>query len=73
MLDCNTMRASVILSGGLLTLGVVLGIVAMTTPFTVPISQLSLLLVLFGAIVLAGTFLAALLPGAARRLDGCRH
>lgn len=73
MLDCNTMRVSVILSGGLLTLGIVLGVIAMTTPFAVPISQLALLLVLSGAVVLAATFLGALLPGAARRLDGCRH
>ena len=73
MLNCSSMRAAVILSAALLMLGVLLGLVAVTTPFVVPASQLSLLLVLAGAAVLAATFLAALLPGVARRLDKCQH
>jgi hypothetical protein len=73
MLNCSSMRAAVILSAALLMLGVLLGLVAVTTPFVVPASQLSLLLVLAGAAVLAATFLAALLPGVARRLDECQH
>jgi hypothetical protein len=39
----------------------------------VPTSQLSLLLVLAGAAVLAVVFVDALLPNASQRLDGCRH
>jgi len=73
MLNCSSMRAAVILSVALLTLGVLLGIVGMTTPFTVAVTQLSLLLVLGGAAVLILTFLVALMPGVARRLDECRH
>jgi hypothetical protein len=73
MLNCSSMRAAVILSAALLTLGVLLGIVGMTTPFTVAVTQLSLLLVLGGAAVLILTFLVALMPGVARRLDECRH
>jgi hypothetical protein len=67
------MRAAVILSASLLMLGVLLGIVAVSTPWIVPASQLSLLLVLAGAGVLTVTFLASLLPGVARRLDECQH
>jgi len=73
MLNCSSMRAAVIFSAALLMLGVFVGIVAMTTPFIVPATQLSLLLVLAGAAVLIVTFLAALLPGVARRLDECQH
>jgi predicted branched-subunit amino acid permease len=73
MLNCSSMRAAVILSAALLTVGVLLGIVGMTTPFTVAVIQLSLLLVLGGAAVLILTFLVALMPGVARRLDECRH
>jgi len=73
MLNCSSMRAAVILSAALLTLGVLLGIVGMTTPFTVAVTQLSLLLVLGGAAVLILTFLVALMPGVARGLDECRH
>jgi hypothetical protein len=67
------MRVAVILSASLLGAGLVLGLVAVTTPFVVPWSQLSLLSVLAGAAVLGVVFLDALLPNAARRLDGCRH
>jgi hypothetical protein len=73
MLNCSSMRAAVILSASLLMLGVLLGIVAVSTPWIVPASQLSLLLVLAGAGVLTVTFLASLLPGVARRLDECQH
>ncbi len=73
MLNCSSMRVAVILSAGLLGLGVLLGLIAATTPFAVPTSQLSLLLVLSGALVLAAVFVDALLPNAAQRLDGCRH
>ncbi|MCF7985669.1 MAG: hypothetical protein K9L70_14805 [Thiohalocapsa sp.] len=67
------MRAAVILSAVLMTVGILLGVAAVATPIAVPTSYLSLLLVLSGAAVLAATFLAALVPGVARRLDECRH
>jgi hypothetical protein len=67
------MRVAVILSAILLGSGIVLGLVAMSTPFLVQTSQLSLLLVLSGAVVLAVVFVDALLPNASHRLDGCRH
>jgi hypothetical protein len=73
MLSCSSMRVAVILSATLLILGVLLGLVALTTPLVVPASQFSLLLVLAGAVVLTATFLAALLPGVSRRLDECQH
>lgn len=73
MLSCSTMRVAVILSAIFLGFGIVLGVVAISTPFAVPTSQLSLLLVLTGAVVLALVFVDALLPNASHRLDGCRH
>jgi len=73
MLNCSAMRVAVILSAILLGVGVVLGVVAISTPLAVPTSQLSLLLVLAGAAVLAVVFVDALLPNASQRLDGCRH
>ena len=73
MLSCSAMRVAVILSAILLGFGIVLGVVAISTPFAVPTSQLSLLLVLTGAVVLVVVFVDALLPNANQRLDGCRH
>ena len=73
MLTCSSMRVAVILSAILLGFGIVLGVVAISTPFAVPTSQLSLLLVLTGAVVLVVVFVDALLPNARQRLDGCRH
>ena len=73
MFNCNSLRAAVLLSATLLGLGVLLGLVAMTTSFSIPTTQLALLLVLSGAAVLSATFLTALLPGVARKLDECQH
>lgn len=71
--DCRTMRAAVILSGILLIAGVALGAIAIATPLTIPTSQLALLLVLAAALLLAVTFVVALIPGMSRRMDECRH
>jgi zinc transporter ZupT len=73
MFSCGSMRVAVLLSATLLGLGVVLGAIAMTTALMIPTSQLALLLVLTGAAVLVVVFVDAMLPGADRRLDGCRH
>lgn len=73
LFNCRTMRAAVIMSGLLLASGVLLGMVAITTPFSVPTSQLSLMLVLASALLLAVTFVAALVPGVSRRMDECQH
>ena len=73
MLNCSSMRAAVFLSALLLGSGIVLGAIAVITGHAVPASHLSLFSVLGGAGVLSLVFLDALLPGAARRLDGCRH
>jgi hypothetical protein len=67
------MRMAVILSTLLLVGGVGLGVVAMRTPLVIPTTQLSLLLVLAGALVLSTTFFASLFPSVARRLDECQH
>jgi NAD/NADP transhydrogenase beta subunit len=73
LINCRTMQGAVMLSGSLLALGVLLGIIASTTPLMAPFSQLSLLLVLAAAMLLAGIFLVALLPPVSRRMDECRH
>jgi hypothetical protein len=73
MFSCSSMRAAVLLSALLLGLGVLFGVVAMSTALLAPTSQLALALVLAGATVLAVVFVDALLPGADQRLDGCRH
>jgi hypothetical protein len=67
------MRIAVILSALLLAGGLLLGLVAVAAPLTMPYTQLALMLVLGGAVVLSAAFLDALMPGADRRLDGCRH
>ncbi len=71
--NCRTMRSAVIFSALLLAAGVLLGIIAMTTPLSIPTSQLALVLVLSAALLLAVTFLVALIPGVSRRMDECRH
>lgn len=73
MFNCLTMRIAVISSAVLLSAGLLLGLVAVAAPLAMPYTQLSLMLVLSGAAVLVMAFLDALLPGAARRLDGCQH
>lgn len=73
LFNCRTMRTAVLLSGLLLAAGVFLGLLAMTTGFAVPASQLALMLVLAAALLLAVTFVVALIPGVSRHLDECRH
>jgi hypothetical protein len=73
LFDCRTMRAAVLLSAALLMAGVALGTVAMMTPLTIPTSQLALILVLAAALLFAVTFVVALIPAVARRMDECRH
>jgi hypothetical protein len=73
LFDCRTMRGAVILSAAMLMTGVALGTVAMATPLTIPTSQLSLVLVLAAALLFAVTFLVALIPAVARRMEECRH
>lgn len=73
MFNCRTMRVAVILSALLLAAGLLLGLIAVAAPLTMAYTQLALMLVLGGAAVLSAAFIDALLPGAERRLDGCRH
>lgn len=73
MIDCNTMRSTVILAASLLLGGVGLGFLVMHVPAMALLGQLALLLVLSSGAVLAGIFLVALLPGAGRRLEECQH
>lgn len=73
MFNCRTMRVAVISSGLLLAAGLLLGLLAVSAPLTMPYAQTSLMLVLAGAAVLSVAFIDALMPGADQRLDGCRH
>ncbi|MCG6940992.1 MAG: hypothetical protein LJE69_07055 [Thiohalocapsa sp.] len=73
MFNCRSMRVAVILSALLLGAGLLLGLAAVAAPLSMPYTQLALILVLAGAAVLSAAFVDALLPGADRRLDGCRH
>ncbi|MBK1649665.1 hypothetical protein [Rhabdochromatium marinum] len=73
MINCNSMRAAILLSGGLLLAGLFLGGIAITTPLHVPTSYVSLILVLTSGAMLAATFVVAILPGVAQRLDECQH
>jgi hypothetical protein len=73
MFNCHSMRVAVIVSALLLAAGLVLGLFAVAVPLTMPYTQLSLTLVPAGAAVLSAVFVDALLPGADRRLEGCRH
>lgn len=73
MLTCQRLRSAVLLSALLLVAGLVLELFAQVTRIAVPTSHLALLLVLLAATVLAATFLASLLPGAAKRLSECQH
>ncbi|TVQ87002.1 MAG: hypothetical protein EA400_12070 [Chromatiaceae bacterium] len=67
------MRASVLLSAGLLISGVLLGLIAFSGLLAVAFSQLALMMVLSAALLLGCIFLLALTPGVARRLEECRH
>ncbi|EIC20080.1 hypothetical protein [Thiorhodovibrio frisius] len=73
MIDCNTMRAAVLLSGALMLAGLLLGGIAMNTPLVIPASYASLILVLTASAVLAGIFIVAMIPGVSRRLEECQH
>lgn len=73
MFDCRRLRASVLLSAGLLIGGVLLGLIALTGVLTVVLGQLALFMVLGAALLLGGVFLLALTPGVARRLQECGH
>ncbi len=73
MIDCNTMRQTVLVAGGLLSGGTGLGFLAMNVPALALLGPLALLLVLASGLVLAGMFCAALWPGVARRLEECQH
>jgi hypothetical protein len=73
MLDCNRLRTSVILAGGLFLLGLLLLVLAEVTPFAMLTSQLALLAILAGSGLLAVAFLASLLPVSAKRLSNCQH
>ena len=73
MLTCKRMRIAVILSALLLVLGLLLAVLVWAMPFVVSAAQIALLLVLSAGSVLAGTFLASLFPGAAKRLQECSH
>ncbi|MEA3638465.1 MAG: hypothetical protein VBE63_00810 [Lamprobacter sp.] len=73
LINCRTMRAAVLLSAALLATGVLLGVIAMTTALSIPTSQFALVLVLSAALLLAVTFLVALIPGVSRHMDECRH
>ena len=73
MLTCKRMRGAVILSALLLLLGLSLETVAQFTGLAIPTSHLALFAVLAAAAILALTFLASLLPGAAQRLNECQH
>jgi hypothetical protein len=73
MLNCQSMRVAVILSAVLLAAGLLLGLLAVAAPLTMPYTQGALMLVLAGAALLSAAFIDALMPGAEHRLDGCRH
>lgn len=73
MINCNTMRAAVILSGALMLSGLLLGGIAMSIPLVAPASYASLILVLSAGAVLAAIFVVALIPGVSRRLEECQH
>lgn len=73
MLTCGAMRLAVSLSAALLASGVLLGLLVLGAVLPVALAPLSLWLVLGGAMVLAVTFLVALLPDVAHRLDNCQH
>ncbi len=73
MINCNSMRAAIIFSGALLIAGLVLGGLAMSTPWLIQVSYASLILVLAASLVLGTIFLVAMIPGVSRRLEECQH
>ncbi len=73
MTTCTTMRSAVMLSAGLFLAGSLMLACAELTGWTVPASQLALLLVRGAAVTLVVAVLIALWPGNARRLTECRH
>ena len=73
MIDCNSMRAAVLLSGALMLAGLLLGGIAMNSPLIMPVSYAALILVLSAGAVLGAIFVIAMLPGVSRRLEECQH
>jgi membrane protein YdbS with pleckstrin-like domain len=73
LINCRVMRFAVILSGLMLAAGVLLGTATMVLGLSVAMSQLALVSVLGAALLLAVTFLVALIPGVSRQMDECRH
>jgi hypothetical protein len=73
MITCTTMRSVVILSFGLLVLGILLLLVAETTGLAVPVAHAALMLALGAALTLAVAFLIAIWPGNDARLRECQH
>lgn len=73
MIDCNSMRVAVMLSAALLAAGLALGVIAIGTHLLAFASYASLMLVLGSVLVLGTIFVVAMIPGFARRLEGCQH
>lgn len=73
MSACNTLRATIILSGALFLSGILLLLIAEATGLAVPTAHLALLAVLAGAATLAVAFVLALLPGARLDFHNCEH
>jgi hypothetical protein len=73
MLTCARLRTSVLTSGALLAIGIVLGGIGQVPMLCVHSCYLSLFSILAAVALLVLTFLISLLPSEARRLNECQH
>jgi hypothetical protein len=67
------MRSAVLVAATLLVSGVLLEILAQTTPYAVPATHFALLAVLASVGVMLVAFLLGLLPARLTHLDECQH
>ncbi len=73
MVSCKLMRSSVLVAGGLLALGILLEVLAQTTPLPLTANLLAIVAILASPAIMLAAFLVGLLPARLTHLDECQH
>lgn len=73
MSTCKLMRSAVLASAALLATGVLMEILAQTTPFSLAANVIAIVAVLASPAVMLVAFIAGLLPARLTRLAECQH
>jgi hypothetical protein len=73
VLTCKLMRSAVLASAALLATGVLMEVLAQTTPFAVTANVIAILAVLASTAIMLVVFAVGLLPARLTHLDQCQH